>query len=70
MWVICARIHSSLHRVWDVCILLQTSMTQLDECLAAFQEPKPLPASLMWEIDRVHMRNRLPVFSSYDVGLD
>ena len=24
----------------------------------------------MWEIDRVHMRNRLPIFGSYDVGAD
>jgi hypothetical protein len=24
----------------------------------------------MWEIDRVHMRNRLPIFSSERVGSD
>ena len=29
-----------------------------------------LPAELVWEIDRVHMRNRLPIFSSTRVGKD
>ena len=29
-----------------------------------------LPAELLWAIDRVHMRNRLPIFSSTSVGLD
>ena len=28
---------------------------------------KPLSDELLWEIDRVHMRNRLPIFSSTDV---
>ena len=27
-----------------------------------------LPEGLLWEIDRVHMRNRLPIFSSNRVG--
>ena len=45
-------------------------MEQLRESLDAFQSPKALPASLMWEIDRIHMRNRLPIFASYDVGAD
>ena len=45
-------------------------MTQLEEDLKYFQNPKPLPAELMWEIDRVHMRNRLPIFSSTRVGAD
>ena len=30
----------------------------------------PLPENLMWEIDRVHMRNRLPIFASDRVGRD
>mmetsp|Transcript_43744 Transcript_43744/g.81786 ORF Transcript_43744/g.81786 Transcript_43744/m.81786 type:complete len:519 (-) Transcript_43744:427-1983(-) len=48
----------------------QTSMAQLEEDLAAFTTKDALNASLMWDIDRVHMRNRLPIFSSYDVGAD
>lgn len=47
-----------------------TSEAQLDEALRAFSDPRPLDASLMWEIDRVHMRNRLPIFSSERVGAD
>ena len=47
-----------------------TSEAQLDEALRAFSDPRPLDASLMWEIDRVHMRNRLPIFSSERVGSD
>lgn len=48
----------------------QSSMAQLEEDLAAFREEKPLPEELMWEIDRVHMRNRLPIFSSEHVARD
>jgi len=51
-------------------LLGHTTMAQLDEDLKYFQNPKPLPAELMWEIDRVHMRNRLPIFSSTRVGAD
>jgi len=40
-----------------------TSMAQLEEDLKAYQAD-PLSEQLMWEIDRVHMRNRLPIFSS------
>ena len=47
-----------------------TSMAQLDESLKYFQKKEPLPYELMWEIDRVHMRNRLPIFSSDRVGRD
>lgn len=47
-----------------------TSMAQLDESLRHFKSAKPLPPDLLWEIDRVHMRNRLPIFSSTRVGLD
>ena len=47
-----------------------TSEAQLDEALRAFSDPRPLEAALMWEIDRVHMRNRLPIFSSERVGSD
>ena len=47
-----------------------TSMAQLDEDLAHFRKKEPLPRELMWEIDRVHMRNRLPIFSSTRVGAE
>jgi len=47
-----------------------TSMAQLKESLSAFQSKALLPDSLMWEIDRVHMRNRLPIFASTDTGAD
>ena len=29
-----------------------------------------LPEDVLWEIDRIHMRNRLPIFSSTRVGKD
>ncbi|CAE7585317.1 tas [Symbiodinium natans] len=49
-------------------VLLGTSsMTQLEEDLRYFQKEEPLPRDLLWEIDRVHMRNRLPIFSSKHV---
>lgn len=42
-----------------------TSMAQLEEDLKAMNfTQEPLSDDLMWEIDRVHMRNRLPIFSS------
>ena len=44
-------------------------MAQLEEDLRYFQT-KPLPRNLMWECDRIHMRNRLPIFSSTRVGKD
>ena len=51
-----------------------TSMEQLRETLRFFdtndEMAQPLPEQLLWEIDRVHMRNRLPIFSSDRVGRD
>jgi len=47
-----------------------TSMKQLDESIRIFQMKEPLPDELMWEIDRVHMMNRLPIFASTRVGAD
>lgn len=47
-----------------------SSLEQLEESLAHFRNPKPLSTEIMWEIDRVHMRNRLPIFSSDRVGAD
>lgn len=51
-------------------LLGQTSMKQLEEDLTIFRKHEPLPDELLWEIDRVHMRNRLPIFSSTRVGAD
>lgn len=48
-------------------LLGHTSIAQLDEDLSYFRKG-PLPADLRWEVDRVHMRNRLPIFSSTRVG--
>jgi aryl-alcohol dehydrogenase-like predicted oxidoreductase len=47
-----------------------TSMDQLKQSLDYFTKKEPLSDKLMWEIDRVHMRNRLPLFSSNRVGKD
>jgi aryl-alcohol dehydrogenase-like predicted oxidoreductase len=54
------------------CLLGQTSMKQLDEQLAIFKKgaKERLPDQLLWDIDTVHMRNRLPIFSSTHVGRD
>mmetsp|Transcript_34481 Transcript_34481/g.77895 ORF Transcript_34481/g.77895 Transcript_34481/m.77895 type:complete len:170 (+) Transcript_34481:1-510(+) len=43
-----------------------TSVAQLDECVQAFQRAAqaPLDAQLCWEIDRVHLQNRLPLFAN------
>lgn len=52
-------------------LLGHTSMEQLEETLGFFDDSVgPLPENIMWEIDRVHMRNRLPIFSSDRVGRD
>lgn len=49
-----------------------TSTKQLEESLAAFRAAAkgPLPPQLQWEIDVIHMRNRLPLFASERVGRD
>ena len=47
-----------------------TNINQLKESLDYFTRKEPLPADLMWEIDRIHMVNRLPLFSSTRVGKD
>ena len=51
-------------------LLGHTSMDQLKETIDIFAKNKPLSEEIMWEIDRVHMRNRLPLFSSNRVGKD
>jgi len=47
-----------------------SSVEQLEECLKYFTVGKRLPDELVWEIDTVHMRNRLPIFCSDRVGRD
>ena len=51
-------------------LLGHTNIEQLRETLDIFVKKDPLPNELMWEIDRIHMRNRLPLFSSNRVGKD
>lgn len=47
-----------------------TSMEQLEESIKYFAKNEPLSDEIMWEVDMVHMRNRLPLFSSNQVGKD
>ena len=51
-----------------------TSMKQLDQDIQIFKngndKSKSLPDQLLWDIDRIHMRNRLPIFSSTRAGKD
>jgi hypothetical protein len=56
-----------------VCVCVRTFAWSLCLCLLftharTFPLKGPLPADLLWEIDRVHMRNRLPIFCSDTVG--
>ena len=47
-----------------------TNMDQLQQSIDYFTQSKALGEDIMWEIDRVHMKNRLPIFSSNRVGKD
>ncbi|CAB9497843.1 Aldo-keto reductase (Fragment) [Seminavis robusta] len=47
-----------------------TNQKQLQESLRIFKIKEPLDDDIMWKIDRIHMRNRLPLFSSNKVGVD
>ena len=47
-----------------------TSMQQLEDSIKYFKIKEPLSEDIMWEIDMVHMKNRLPIFSSNRVGRD
>jgi aryl-alcohol dehydrogenase-like predicted oxidoreductase len=51
-------------------LLGHTNMKQLQETLDILTKKDDLSPELMWEIDRIHMRNRLPLFSSNHVGKD
>ena len=47
-----------------------SSMDQLDQSLKYFSMREPLSRDILWEIDTIHMRNRLPIFSNSRVGSD
>jgi aryl-alcohol dehydrogenase-like predicted oxidoreductase len=49
-------------------LLGHTTIDQMRETMEIFAIKDPLSEDLMWEIDRIHMRNRLPLFSSDRVG--
>ena len=47
-----------------------TSLQQLKETCYILTMKDDLSPELMWEIDRIHMKNRLPLFSSNHAGKD
>jgi aryl-alcohol dehydrogenase-like predicted oxidoreductase len=47
-----------------------TNVAQLQDSLKHFTKNEPLGRDIMWEIDMIHMQNRLPIFSSERVGRD
>lgn len=48
-----------------------TSIDQLKQTVKYFNESVPkLDDSILWDIDRVHMLNRLPIFASERVSSD
>jgi len=49
-----------------------TSLAQLDASIGAYRNAAkaPLDAQLAWEIDRVHLQNRLPLFANDETGKD
>jgi len=57
-------------RLVTTTLLGHSNMAQLEQNLVIYKNNKTLPPQLLWDIDRVHMRNRLPIFSSDRVGAD
>uniref|UniRef100_A0A7S0G9T4 NADP-dependent oxidoreductase domain-containing protein n=1 Tax=Proboscia inermis TaxID=420281 RepID=A0A7S0G9T4_9STRA len=47
-----------------------SNLKQLDQSIQYMTNTKDLPEDILWEIDRVHMKNRLPIFSNSEVGRD
>lgn len=47
-----------------------SNVKQLQESIKYFTKKEPLSDQVMWDVDIVHMRNRLPIFSSDRVGQD
>lgn len=42
-----------------------SNLQQLQDSVRYFSIVEPLPEELLWEIDRIHMKNRLPLFCRY-----
>ena len=51
-------------------LLGTSSLDQLKQDLQIFRKDGSLPYDVQWAIDRVHMRNRNPIFASDKVGVD
>lgn len=47
-----------------------TNTQQLDETIHILTTKQDLSPELMWEIDRIHMKNRLPLFTNSNTGSD
>jgi aryl-alcohol dehydrogenase-like predicted oxidoreductase len=47
-----------------------SNLSQLQQVVSCFTKKEPLSNEIMWDIDRVHMKNRLPIFSNDHVGQD
>jgi len=47
-----------------------SNLKQLQESIQYFTKKEPLSEKIMWDVDIVHMRNRLPIFSSDRIGQD
>ena len=49
-----------------------TSLAQLDASIDAYRKAAkgPLDPQLLWDIDRVHLQNRLPLFANDEAGRD
>jgi aryl-alcohol dehydrogenase-like predicted oxidoreductase len=49
-----------------------TSLAQLDASIDAYRKAAkgPLDPQLLWDIDRVHLQNRLPLFANDEAGKD
>jgi aryl-alcohol dehydrogenase-like predicted oxidoreductase len=47
-----------------------SNLEQLRQSIQYMTMKEPLSEEIMWAVDRVHMRNRLPIFSSDRVGPD
>lgn len=45
-------------------LLGNSNLGQFQQDLSFYKNKEPLPVGMLMEIDRVHMRNRLPIFSS------
>jgi aryl-alcohol dehydrogenase-like predicted oxidoreductase len=45
-----------------------SNINQLRETLKFFKNTEPISDDTMWEIDIIHMKNRLPIFSSSRIG--